>query len=47
MHPAQLPAVKQEILNSDVGLIKPLTRKILRSYEPRTIARGIKRLDAL
>jgi len=47
MHPGQLPAVKQEILNSDLGLIKPVTRKILRSYEPRAIARGIKRLASL
>ena len=44
MHPAQLLAVKQEILNADLGLIEPQTKKILRSYEPSAIAEGMERL---
>ncbi|AXA92499.1 phosphoenolpyruvate--protein phosphotransferase [Massilia sp. YMA4] len=41
MHPAQLLAVKQEILNSDLGAIAPLTRKILRSTDPDGIADAV------
>ena len=35
MHPAQLLAVKQEILNSDLDLIAPQMRKIMRSMEAK------------
>ena len=47
MHPAQLLAVKQEILNADLGLIEPQAKKILRSYEPSAIAEGMERLRSL
>ncbi|MTW05990.1 phosphoenolpyruvate--protein phosphotransferase [Pseudoduganella ginsengisoli] len=47
MHPAQLLAVKQEILNSDLGLIMPQTRKILRAVEPNAIADAVQALQAL
>ena len=47
MHPAQLLAVKQEILGSDLVVIEPLTRKILRAYEPVVIAEAMERLRAL
>ena len=35
MHPAQLLAVKQEILNSDLAALVPQTKKILRSWSRR------------
>ncbi len=47
MHPAQLLAVKQEILNSDLRLIEPQVKKILRIYEPSAIAEAVDRLRAL
>lgn len=47
MHPAQLLAVKQEILNADLGLIEPQARKILRYYEPAAIAEAMERLRTL
>ncbi|MGB4345182.1 MAG: phosphoenolpyruvate--protein phosphotransferase [Burkholderiaceae bacterium] len=47
MHPAQLLAVKQEILNSDLSLIEPQVKKILRIYEPTAIAEAVDRLRAL
>ena len=47
MHPAQLLAVKQEILNSDLSLIEPQVKKILRIYEPSAIAEAVDRLRAL
>ncbi len=47
MHPAQLLAVKQEILGSDITLIEPLVKKILRSYEAASIAESMERLQAL
>ena len=47
MHPAQLLAVKQEILNADLGLIEPQAKKILRSYEPSAITEGMERLRSL
>jgi len=47
MHPAQLLAVKQEILNSDLCLIMPQTRKILRAVEPNAIADAVQALQAL
>ncbi|GAB3417063.1 phosphoenolpyruvate--protein phosphotransferase [Massilia agilis] len=47
MHPAQLLAVKQEILNSDLKAIAPCTRKILRSMEPAEIAQAVEQLQAM
>jgi phosphotransferase system enzyme I (PtsI) len=44
MHPAQLLAVKQEILGSDLATITPQTRKILRSMEPEAIAAAVEQL---
>src|SRR5437764_9385127 len=44
MHPAQLLAVKQEILNSDLTVIASQTRKILRNYEPAAIAEAVEQL---
>lgn len=47
MHPAQLLAVKNEIINSDLGLIEPVTRKLLRTYEPRAINEVVEKLQQL
>jgi phosphotransferase system enzyme I (PtsI) len=44
MHPAQLLAVKQEILNSDLTILAPRTRKILRSMEPEAISQAVAQL---
>jgi phosphotransferase system enzyme I (PtsI) len=46
MHPAQLLAVKQEILNSDLTILGPRTRKILRSMEPEAIALAVEQLQS-
>jgi phosphotransferase system enzyme I (PtsI) len=47
MHPAQLLAVKQEVLNSDIKLLEPAVRRILKAYEPAAIADGVERLALL
>ena len=47
MHPAQLLAVKQEILNTDLRLIEPQAKKILRLYEPAAIAEAVEHLRTL
>ena len=47
MHPAQLLAVKQEILGSDLTLLAPQTRKILRAMEPSVITDAVNRLRLL
>ena len=47
MHPSQLLAVKQEILNSDLGLLAQHTRKILRATEPDAIGEAVSQLSAL
>ncbi|WP_295997687.1 phosphoenolpyruvate--protein phosphotransferase, partial [Rugamonas sp.] len=47
MHPAQLLSVKQEILNSDLALIMPQTRKIMRSMEPNVIAEAVRQLQSM
>jgi phosphotransferase system enzyme I (PtsI) len=44
MHPAQLLAVKNEILNADLGRLAGATRKILRSMEPTAIAEAVEQL---
>ena len=46
MHPAQLLAVKQEILNSDLSILAPRTRKILRTMEPEAIALAVEQLQS-
>jgi phosphotransferase system enzyme I (PtsI) len=47
MHPAQLLAVKQEILSSDLALLVPRTRRILRAMEPAAIAEAVEQLQSL
>jgi phosphotransferase system enzyme I (PtsI) len=47
MHPSQIPAVKQEILNSDLDVLTAKTKKILRLHEPAEIARAVEELRAL
>jgi phosphoenolpyruvate-protein phosphotransferase (PTS system enzyme I) len=47
MHPSQLLAVKQEILNSDLGTLIPQTRKILRTLEPAAIVEAVSVLRTL
>ncbi len=44
MHPAQLLAVKQEILGSDLTLLEPVARKVLKVYEPAAITEAVERL---
>ena len=45
MHPAQLLAVKQEILNSDLTLLEPVAKRVLKVYEPAAIAEAVERLS--
>jgi phosphotransferase system enzyme I (PtsI) len=47
MHPSQLLSVKQEILNSDLGLLMPQIRKILRAVEPDAIGEAVSQLSIL
>jgi phosphotransferase system enzyme I (PtsI) len=47
MHPAQLLAVKQEILSSDLKLLTTRTRRILRAMEPAEIAEAVEQLQSL
>ncbi|CAH0151814.1 Phosphoenolpyruvate-protein phosphotransferase [Massilia sp. Bi118] len=47
MHPAQLLAVKQEILASDLAVLGPRTRRILRAMEPSAIAEAVEQLQTL
>ena len=47
MHPSQLLPVKQEVLNSDLRLLVPKTKKILRSIEPQAITDGVRELATL
>ena len=47
MHPSQLLAVKQEILNSDLGPLTQQTRKILRATEPDAIGEAVGMLASL
>jgi phosphoenolpyruvate-protein phosphotransferase (PTS system enzyme I) len=47
MHPSQLLAVKQEILNSELATILPFTRKILRAMEPAAIVDAVEHLRTL
>jgi phosphotransferase system enzyme I (PtsI) len=47
MHPAQLLAVKQEILSSDLTRLVPRTRRILRAMEPAAIADAVEQLQSV
>ncbi|HWT71116.1 MAG TPA: putative PEP-binding protein, partial [Oxalicibacterium sp.] len=47
MHPSQLPAVKYEILNSDLSVLTSKTRRIVRLYEPHAIAEAVAQLRLL
>ena len=47
MHPTQLLSVKQEILNSDLTVLTPATRKIMRNYEPAAIAVAVEQLRVM
>jgi len=47
MPPAQLLEIKQEVMNIDLTLCESAIKKILRSYDPVTIAEGIRALQAL
>ena len=47
MHPAQLLAVKQEILGCDLSQITPYTRKILRMMEPAAISEAVEHLRTM
>jgi phosphotransferase system enzyme I (PtsI) len=47
MHPAQLLAVKQEILSSDLAVLGPRTRRILRAMEPDAIAAAVEQLQSI
>ncbi|CAL60384.1 Phosphoenolpyruvate-protein phosphotransferase (Phosphotransferase system, enzyme I) (Protein I) [Herminiimonas arsenicoxydans] len=47
MHPSQLLAVKNEILNSDLNALTPLTRKIVRSFEQEEIIEAVERLRVM
>jgi phosphotransferase system enzyme I (PtsI) len=47
MHPAQLLAVKQEILSSDLAVLGPRTRRILRAMEPAAILDAVEQLQTL
>jgi phosphotransferase system enzyme I (PtsI) len=47
MHPAQLLAVKQAILSSDLTLLQPRTRRILRACEPAAIADAVEQLQSI
>lgn len=44
MHPSQLLSVKQEILNSDLSVLIPKTRRIMRTFEPKAIADAVEEL---
>jgi phosphotransferase system enzyme I (PtsI) len=47
MHPTQLLAVKQEILNSDLAVLAPQVRKILRTMEPAAITEAVEQLRSM
>ncbi len=47
MHPAQLLSVKNEIINSDLDVIEPATRRILRTYEPAAVVEAVEKLQKL
>ena len=46
MHPAQIPAVKQKVKQSDISEVTPIVRRILRLEESAKIQEQIERLNA-
>ena len=46
MHPAHVPAVKQRVLTSDVGAIKPIVDRMRRTDSPAKLAALMDRLNA-
>jgi len=44
MHPTQVLAVKQEILNCDLTQVMPQMKKIMRAFEPAAIAEAVEQL---
>ena len=47
MHPSQLLSVKNEILNSDLRVLEPATKKIARIFEPKAISEAVEKLRTL
>jgi phosphotransferase system enzyme I (PtsI) len=47
MHPTQLLTVKHEIINSDLSVLVPKTRKILKIVEPTAIVEAVAELRAM
>jgi phosphotransferase system enzyme I (PtsI) len=47
MHPAQIPAVKQRIKQSDISELMPIVRRILRLEESSKIQEQIDRLNLM
>ncbi|UIN21614.1 phosphoenolpyruvate--protein phosphotransferase [Herbaspirillum frisingense] len=47
MHPSQILSVKNEILNSDLRLLEPQVKKVLRASEPSAISAAMAQLQAL
>ena len=47
MHPSQLLSVKQEILNSDLTLLEPQVKKVLKATEPSMIEAAMAQLRTL
>jgi phosphotransferase system enzyme I (PtsI) len=47
MHPSQLLSVKQEILNSDLTLLEPQVKKVLKATEPAAIEAAMAQLRAI
>ncbi|MBP0599072.1 phosphoenolpyruvate--protein phosphotransferase [Herbaspirillum sp. LeCh32-8] len=47
MHPSQILSVKNEILNSDLRLLEPQVKKVLRASEPAAISAAMAQLQAL
>lgn len=47
MHPSQLLSVKNEILNSDLTVLEPATKKIARIFEPKAISDAVEKLRTL
>ncbi|WP_413458549.1 phosphoenolpyruvate--protein phosphotransferase [Herbaspirillum huttiense] len=47
MHPSQILSVKNEILNSDLRLLEPQVKKVLRATEPAAISAAMAQLQAL
>ena len=45
MHPTQILEVKRQILKSDVSLLGPVVRKILRYNEPQKIREQIEKIN--